>query len=271
MRAGEGSIVFDVVARKTAIASLRARAPLKLLAPRNHGVARWAVVSTYGGGLVDGDVIALDVKVKRGARALVGTQASTKVYRSPRGHARQTFVADVDDDALLVVAPDPLVPFAGARYEQRSTIRLAPRASLAWIDVVSCGRAARGERWAFARYAARTRIVVGDRDGLVVDDALVLDAEQEPARTMGRFDALATVFVVGPALDATRDALFARHAQSGLEARADVVFAASPVLGGAGACLRVLGARASAVTAFVQAALSDLRATLGDDPFAHRW
>ncbi|HEY2366660.1 MAG TPA: urease accessory protein UreD, partial [Polyangiaceae bacterium] len=74
--------MFEVVGDRTAITSSRARAPLKLLTPKNHGDARWTFVATYGGGLVDGDAIALDVKVGPGASALLSTQASTKVYRS---------------------------------------------------------------------------------------------------------------------------------------------------------------------------------------------
>ena len=265
MLAGQGSLVFDVVGSRTAIASARAKAPLKLLTPKNHGSARWTFVATYGGGLVDGDAIALDVRLGRGARALIGTQASTKVYRCPRGHARQTLDARVAEDALLVVAPDPLVPFAGSRYHQRATIRLTENASLAWVDVLSCGRASRGERWAMTRYASRTRIFRDDT--LVCDDALVLDAEgRDLPRMMGRFDAIATLFLAGPALRSTCDALLARPLAT---KRAPLVFTATPL--GDGACVRVAGASTGVVTAFVRDALVELRASLGDDPFARKW
>jgi len=265
MMAGEGSLVFDVVGGKTAVASARARAPLKILAPKNHGSARWTFLSTFGGGLVDGDVIALDVKVRAGARALVGTQASTKVYRCPRGEVRQTLAAEVAERGLLVVVPDPLTPFAGARYEQRSTLRLARGASLAWADVVSCGRAARAERWAFSRYASRTRIFA---DGaLLCDDGLVLDAaHRDLARAFGRFDAIATLFLVGPDLAEARASLLARP----LAPRADVIFTATP-LGEDGACARVAGTSTAGVTAFVRGALAELRASIGDDPFSRKW
>jgi len=264
--AGEGALVFDVVGSRTAIAAARARAPLKLLTPKNHGDARWTFVATYGGGLVDGDAISLDVRLGRGARAVLGTQASTKVYRCPRGRATQSLDAHVGDGALLVCVPDPLVPFAGSRYEQRATLRLEAGASLAWVDVLSCGRSSRGERWAMSSYASRTRIVSGDR--LVCDDALVLDsATQDLARSMGRFDALATMFLVGPELEAARAALLARPLA---EKRAPLIVTATP-LGALGACVRVAGASVGAVTAFVRDALSDLRVSLGDDPFARKW
>ena len=103
-----------------------ATSPLRMLTPVNHGHAAWVYMSSYGGGLVDGDRVSLDVTVERGATAFLSTQASTKVYRSREGTASR-LEALVDDDALLVFAPDPVVCFAGARYRQWQRITLAPR------------------------------------------------------------------------------------------------------------------------------------------------
>ena len=38
-------------------------------------------IGSYGGGLLSGDVVELDVAVERDATLVLGTQASTKVYR----------------------------------------------------------------------------------------------------------------------------------------------------------------------------------------------
>ena len=250
---GQGSLAFELVGSRTSVASARAKSPLKLLTPKNHGDARWTFVATYGGGLVDGDAIALDVKVGENAKALIGTQASTKVYKCPTGEATQTLDARVARGGLLVVAPDPLVPFAGARYAQRATIRLEEGASLAWLDVLSCGRASRGERWAFSRYASRTRVFVNG--ALACDDALVLDAERDLARSMGRFDALATILLFGIAPRAVSSK--------------DVV--ASSSVFRSGTCIRVAGESTGAVTAHAREILADVRASLGDDPWARKW
>src|SRR5262249_62166635 len=85
--------------------------PLKPPTPRNHGHGAWVYTATYGGGLVDGDSVRLSVDVGPGAAALLSTQASTKVYRSTLGTEAQ-LNAVVDEDGLLVVAPDPVVGFA---------------------------------------------------------------------------------------------------------------------------------------------------------------
>jgi urease accessory protein len=152
------------------------------------------------------------------------------------------------------VLPDPLVPFAGARYEQTSTYTLAPTASLVTVDILSCGRSARGERWAFARYASRTRI------DATVNDALVLDAsEMDIARMMGRFDAFATLFAVGP--------LARLRVPSPPVDRANLVFSSNANE----TCVRVASTHIASLLGFVRDVLVPVRADLGDDPFVRKW
>src|SRR5882757_9593932 len=78
---------------RSVVSHAYATSPLRLLTPLNHGHAAWIYTSSFGGGLVNGDRIAMDIDVGRGAAAFISTQASTKIYRSPGGtsaemHAR---------------------------------------------------------------------------------------------------------------------------------------------------------------------------------------
>ncbi len=122
-----------------------ATSPLRLLLPANHGRAAWVYTSSFGGGLVDGDAIAIDLDVEGRAAAFLSTQASTKVYRSTRGTSAG-LRARVGEEALLVVAPDPVVCFAASRYRQRQEFELAGNATLVAIDWMSAGRWAAEER-----------------------------------------------------------------------------------------------------------------------------
>ena len=103
---GQSALTFSRVGERTVVRHAFSTSPLKLLNPRNQGSAAWVYLASYGGGLVDGDALRIDIDVERGAIAVISTQASTKVYRSPHG-ASQQLRADVADDALLVLAPDP--------------------------------------------------------------------------------------------------------------------------------------------------------------------
>lgn len=264
---GQGRLAFERGASGTVLREARAESPLKLLTPRNHGDAAWVFVATFGGGLVDGDAIHLDVDVARGATALLGTQASTKVYRCPTSSCRQALVARVADEALLVSIPDPVACFAEARYAQTITVELAPTASLVLVDGFTAGRSARGERWELHRYTARTLVSRAGTPLLL--ESIVLDPAQGelPAR-LGRFDALATVALFGPRVAALREAALAVALP--LARKAPLLAAVSPI-GDDGALLRLAGSSVEEVSAAVRRCLAGLGALLGDDPFARKW
>jgi urease accessory protein len=266
--AGHGAVVF---ARRGGSAQsfvrvARAQSPLQVLLPKNHGHAAWVVLGSLGGGLVDGDAIRLDVDVEPGAAGLVGTQASTKVYRCPERACRQDTIARAGAGSLLAIVPDPVACFAGARYDQTLAVSLAEGASIVLVDAFTAGRSARGERWDFHRYASRISI---DRDGApLLRDAVVLDPAHGDLRAkMGRFDAVATVVLAGPRvaplLTSARDLPPPAR-------RAPLLAAASP-LGDDGVVVRIAGEAIESVTGAVRRCLAGLGDLLGDDPFARRW
>ena len=185
-----------------------ATSPLRLLTPRNHGHAAWIFTSSHGGGLVDGDDIALQASVGAGATAFLSTQSATKVYRSPRG-TRAALDADIGDNALLVVAPDAVICFAGSRYRQTQRVNLGAGSGLVLLDWVTSGRRESGERWAFDEYVSRTVVHLEGR--LVVHDALALRASdgRMDAR-FGPFDVLAAAVLVGRGLAEEVERLDAR-------------------------------------------------------------
>lgn len=245
-----------------------ATSPLRLLTPANHGHAAWVYTSNYGGGLVDGDRVVIDVEVESGAAAFVSTQASTKVYRSPRGTSAE-LGGRVGPDGLLIVAPDPVVCFAGARYRQVQRFQVANSAALVVIDCVLSGRCARGERWAFSEYRSLIEIRRGDR--LLVHDVLALRASDgDLARRLGRFDVLAVVVVAGRALRAEVEGLLAAASRYPVARRADQLIMASSV-GEDGCILRVAGTSGEQVGRTLRELLRFIPARLGDDPWRRKW
>jgi len=225
-------------------------------------------VATLGGGLVDGDAVALSVEVDRGACALLGTQASTKVYRSPNGTA-QSLRARVASGALLAVLPDPVSCFAGARYEQHIEIQLEDdEATLVLVDALTCGRASRGERWAFSRYASRTRVWRAGR--LILLDATLLDPlHGDLLARMGRFDAMATVLAVGPRSREVGAAILAAAASS--PGKGASRLASATTLGPDATMGRLAASSAREAIAAIRELVGAVASQLGDDPFARRW
>jgi urease accessory protein len=125
---GLGQLEFVRTGSRTIVTRVFATSPLRLLNPGNNGRAAWVYSSSYGGGLVDGDRVALDISASRGAEAYLSTQASTKVYRSPHGTCVDVN-ARVEEGATLLVLPDPVVCFTGARYRQAQHFHLSAQGS----------------------------------------------------------------------------------------------------------------------------------------------
>ena len=266
---GRGGLVVVRGCRgQSVVTGAYATSPLRLLMPKNHGSAAWVYTSSYGGGLVDGDRIALDVEIGPGAAAFISTQASTKVYRSPQGTSTELH-ARISTEGLLAVMPDPIVCFAGSRYSQVQSFDLSADSGLVLVDWVSSGRHASGERWAFHEYVARLRARVEGR--LVLHDALALRGDDGDVRNrLGRFDVLAVVLILGTRLRARAAELAARVAEIPVRRRPGQLVAATPV-GDCGCLLRVAGTSVEQTARTVRESLGFLPGLLGDDPWARKW
>ncbi len=200
-RDATGTILVERVAGRSALTRCRATAPLKLIAPRQTRDPVTVYTSTYGGGLVAGDDVSLDVTVGPGAALTLRTQAPTKVFHRHAGrNASHLMRATVADGATLAVLPDPVTCYADADYVQDQRFELQGDASLVLLDAFTAGRAARGERWVFHRYRSRNVVTLDGRE--IVYDALSLDSAHGPLTgplTVGRFTVYMNLLLVGPA------------------------------------------------------------------------
>jgi urease accessory protein len=268
-----GSGLIDVEGRDgvSRILRVRAASPLKLLAPRNHGVAAWIYQSSYGGGLVDGDAVSLRVRIGVGARAMIATQSWTKVYRSPGAASRGATVtldATVADRAHLLLLPDPVVPFADAKFEATQRVDLEEGANLVLVDWLTAGRRAAGERWRFSRYHSRLTV---RRSGRVIflDRTLLSPSHGPLPDRLGRFNVLCLAVVTGPALEAAVRRALGMETQPAAR-RSTILHAVWPLPDG-GAVVRLAGESFEPVAASVRHLLDFVPAILGDDPWARKW
>jgi urease accessory protein len=254
---------------RSVVTSATANSPLKLLAPRNRNTAAWIFTSTYGGGLLGGDTISLDVHTGAGTRCLLSTQASTKIYKSAGAPSRQRLYARIGAGAMCVSAPDPVVCFEYASYEQSQHFELDPNASLLAIDSLTSGRRACGERWAFSRYQSHTHIRRGN--ATIFDETILLDAADGPvggAMRMGHCDCFATMLLTGPALADHVRSLMDEISRSPIDADG-IVFSASPMPGGA--IVRVAGDETETVLKWIHQRLGVIADLVGEDPWARKW
>jgi urease accessory protein len=268
---GSGRLQVDKVAGQSTVTSVWSKSPLQILTPRFRGESVSACLGNLGGGLVAGDDIRLTVVVGPQAKCFLGTQASTKVYRNPELQTcSQQLKATIGEEALLVVAPDPVQAFAGSRYCQRQEFSLENTSGLILVDWFTSGRAACGERWVFSRFQSRNEIVrAGKR--LLVDSLLLAPADgplADPLR-LGRFNCLALVLILGPALQSFSARLLDEVGKQCIVRRAPLVTSVSPVAGGV--LLRMAGESVETMSVELRRHLSFLPQILQHDPWARRW
>lgn len=275
--AGRGMLVARAGAAGTVLAKAEATAPLRFVRPTFPGSRAAAVcLVTFGGGLVDGDAIALELVVEPGATLVVFTQSTTKAFR---GTTEQSIRAEVH--GTLVLLPDPVACFAGARYRQRVDVTLHGEGSAVVLDGLTSGRAAFGERWDMSRVDLATTVRAGSRAGattsdgattdddaarVLVRDALFLDQQDAPiGPRLGRFEALATLLALGPRVAPVVRSLLAPPVTTD-----DLVAAPSALARADGAIARIAASSPARALAEARRRLGNLPDIDVVDPFASR-
>lgn len=270
-RAGQASLAVDLVFGESTVTSCYSTSPMRLLTPRSRGRSVWAYTSSFGGGLLAGDHTRLDLQLGAGTRCFLGTQAWTKVYRNPaQATSRHDTKAVLAPGATLVFAPDPIQAFANSNYSQNQEFHLATGASLFLLDWFTAGRVALGERWDFNSFHSRNDVFVDGRR--VFLDALRLEPDEGAlgeAHRLGRFNCLATLLLIGPALQAQAAQLSERLRSEPVVRRGDLVASASPVAGGV--VLRLAGVEFERVAVEVRRQMTLLSDLLADDPWSRKW
>jgi urease accessory protein len=150
------------------------------------------------GGVLGGDHLTLGVAVEAGAAAQVTSTGATRVYRHRAGgpDAAQESSYTVAPNAILEVLPDALIPFAGARYRQTTRYALAANAGLFAWEIVSAGREAHGEEFAYDMLELETEIVAnGD---IIAYERMRLEPALRPLTSpvrMGVYRNFATFYI----------------------------------------------------------------------------
>jgi urease accessory protein UreH len=148
---------------RTVLAHSYAEPPLRVGRAFELGEAAYVILVCTGAGIFAGDTLRQSVRVGSGARVVLASQSALQAH--PGAAASAAVIAHdyiVEDDGELRCQWDPLIPFAGARIEQRFDLRIAGSSRLYWSDAVMAGRVSRGEAWRFQSLTHELRLRVGD-------------------------------------------------------------------------------------------------------------
>lgn len=144
------------------------------------GAGKLVHLNNVSGGVLAGDRLALDVVVDPEAAAQITTTGATRLYRHRAGRpdSQQRATFGLGDRAQLEYLPDPLIPYAGSRHQQRTEFRLGRGATLLWWEAMAPGRFASGEAFAFERLGVQAEIYAAERP--ILRENYVLEPAQRP-------------------------------------------------------------------------------------------
>lgn len=164
-----------------------------------------AHLHNVSGGLLGGDRLSLAVNAGAGTSVQLTTTGATRIYRARKNapFTMQTNEIRVGENALIEYVPDAIIPFAGARFAQRTRIDLGPGAGLFWWEVIAPGREASGEVFAYEHIEMRTDVTANGR--LIAAESIRLDPRNSALRStarLGEYRYWATFYICRVGLDA---------------------------------------------------------------------
>ena len=127
------------------------------------------MVLSASAGIMEGDEQEFYLHIKKDTNMEYLSQAYEKIHKMKEGMARRHTKIVVEPGAYLKYAPLPTIPFRDSAFENVLDIRLEdPTSRLLFQEILSCGRAARGEAFAYRFY--HNRVTVYQKDTLVYLD-----------------------------------------------------------------------------------------------------
>ena len=154
-------ITFNTHKEQTILTEQLSIKPLKIVNPKSQNQTGVCMLTSYGGGFVEGDVVELDVLCKEHTTSIVSSQANTRVYESNGIQCKQKLNLEIEKDAFHVFFNDPLVMHNGGNFIQENNINLKEDSVLLFIDWFSAGRTANGESFAFKNFETSTKVELG--------------------------------------------------------------------------------------------------------------
>jgi urease accessory protein len=177
------------------------RAPIHLSKPHeDEGMLVVNVVNPTAG-LLSGDRIDVRVAVESGARLLITAPSASRAHCAPHGHAELVQEFAVAAGGWLDNWPELFIPQGGARYRQRTTVRVEEGGEAIFFETLAPGRVAMGEAFAYTSLDWETEVFLGSE--LIARERYRLAPESESVRALQAQFATGyygSCFVVSPRL-----------------------------------------------------------------------
>jgi urease accessory protein len=150
------------------------------------------------GGILAGDSLHLSIDAAPAVRVQVTSVGATRIYRQRPGRsvARLSTSIRVGEAAMLEYLPDAVIPFAGSRFVQSTTVLLGPNAGFIGWEILAAGRIASGEAFAFDSFHSECEVRSHVRS-LALERYSLSPSDRDPRSVArwGRFRYATTLYV----------------------------------------------------------------------------
>lgn len=139
---------------KTVLEQVSFTAPFKIMSPfYESGDFMHVMLLSASAGIMEGDTQEFDIEVKEGGRLRFSAQAYEKIHKMTQGSARRNARIRVAHGGIMDYGSQPVIPFAQSAFRSTLEAELEDESSLfLYQEVLSCGRAARGEKFEYRFY-----------------------------------------------------------------------------------------------------------------------
>ncbi|MGN0666322.1 MAG: urease accessory protein UreD [Huintestinicola sp.] len=149
---------------RTVITDSYFSSPIKIAKPFYHTDHTEIMMMTASAGMLDGDNYDIEIIVKGGASLKFTGQSFTKIFKAgeKRGASQQVKIT-VENGGRFMYFPQPVIPFAESVFDSRTDIYLQEASGFVMHDILSCGRTAMNEAFAFRSFRSRTAVHINGR------------------------------------------------------------------------------------------------------------
>lgn len=246
---------------RTVIGEMTQRFPLRTTVPMYIDPADRHFAFIYEqnptGAIFAGDRLATSLSAGPGTRVHLTTQSATKVHAMDDGFGRQDLTFSVAAGGYLEFVPDMIIPQAGSRLRQATSVSVEPEGLFFGAETFSPGRRLSGESFAYAELDLSTTVESGGK--VLAEDRMRIKGPHAEAALDGhRY--LTTITVGHPGGDGSgASGLLEEAFAAGSDAQAGWLAAAGTLPNGAGTIVRALSQSAADAQAVTDKAWSIVR------------
>lgn len=137
-----------------------------------------------GGGYVENERFRTYVHLKENARAVVTTQAATKIYKCDNDlPSYQKNEIILEDNSNLEFITDSVILYKDAMFRQETEIRMKDSASLVYTDGITSGWSPDGGKFKYSNVQMKLKLYIDDKPVLL--DNLKLDPRVDRMDSLG--------------------------------------------------------------------------------------